>query len=380
MTAALKEPRPVIFILDGSVAVTGAFVSARDMARALGGEADVVLILPDTARIPTAELGDFTAVHRLPIRSLRRSLRAVATYLPHLVRATWLLRARMARHPGAVLLVNDFYLIQGPLLRAMAYKGPILTWVRIDPAAFGRIGQLWLRLSARLSDQLIAVSRHVQGLLPEGTSARLLYDPVSAEYLDPLPLLPEQSASGGRDFIFLGNYIEGKGQDLALEALALLLPDVPQARLRLYGGDMGLARNRDWRRALEAQAQRLGIAHAVTFGDFAADPRAVLIGGFASLNLSRSESFSRTVLEASACGLPVIATRSGGPAEILVDGATGLMIPLGDASACAQAMRELCDDPDRAARMGAAGRIHVLQTFAPDAFSRALKTLIAEVD
>lgn len=378
VTGKTQGPRPIVFILDGSVAVTGAFVSARDMARALGDEADVVLILPDTARIPTSELGGFAAVHRLPIRPLRRSLAAVVTYLPHLARATWRLRARIARHPGAVLLVNDFYLVQGPLLRVLGHKGPVLTWVRIDPAAFGRMGRLWLRLSARLSHRLVAVSRHVQALLPEGTPSRLLYDPVSAEFLDPSP--PRPQASGGRDFVFLGNYIEGKGQDLALEALALLLPHVPEARLCLHGGDMGLARNRAWRRALEAQAQRLGIAQAVTFGDFAADPRAVLAGRFAALNLSRSESFSRTVLEASACGLPVIATRSGGPAEILADGETGLMIPLGDAAACAQAMRALCDDPGLAARMGAAGRARVLRTFAPDAFARALRALIAEVD
>lgn len=370
----MTASRPTIFILDGSVAVTGAFISARDMARALRGEADVILLLPDTANIPLAELADFAAVHRLSIRPLRRSLAAVAFYLPHLALATLQLHRRMAEHPGTVLLVNDFYLIQGPVLRILGHRGPILTWVRIDPVAFGRMGRVWLALSSRFSDALVAVSRHVQGLLPTGMESRLLYDPVSAEFLpDPAPRPP-----GTRDFVFLGNYIEGKGQDLALEAFARLLPDVPQARLRFHGGDMGLDRNRAYRHALEARAASLGIAGAVTFGGFAADPRAVLAGAFAALNLSRSESFSRTVLEASACGLPVIATRSGGPAEILVDGETGLMIPVGDVAACAEAMRALCDDPARAARMGAAGRARVLATFAPEAFARALRSIIME--
>jgi len=366
--------RSTIFVMDGSVSVTGAFISARDMARALRGEADVILVMPDMARIAEKDLADFAAVHRLPIRPLRRSLSAVALYLPNLVRATWQLRRRMAGHPGAVLLVNDFYLIQGPLLRGLRHRGPILTWVRIDPAAFGRTGCIWLSLSARLSDSVVAVSRHIQGLLPAGMASCLLYDPVSEEFLaDPAP-----RSAGSREFVFLGNYIEGKGQDMALEAFARLLPDVPQARLRFHGGDMGLDRNRAYRRALESQAVSLGIADAVTFGEFAAEPRAVLAGAFAALNLSRSESFSRTVLEASACGLPVIATRSGGPTEIVTDGETGLMIPVGDSAACAAAMRALCDDPARAARMGAAGRAHVLQTFTPERFSRALGALIAE--
>lgn len=368
----MTDPRPTIFILDGSIAVTGAFISARDMARALRDDANVFLILPDTARIAPDDLADFTAIHRLPIRPLRRSLRAVALYLPQLAWATWRLRCRMAQHAGAVLLVNDFYLVQGPLMRALGHKGAILTWVRIDPRAFGPMGRIWLWLSARLSDGLVGVSQHVQGLLPPGISARLLYDPVSAEYLaPPAPRHPDE-----RNFIFLGNYIEGKGQDLALEAFARLLPNVPEARLHFYGGDMGLARNRAYRRALVAQANSLGIAGAVSFSDFAANPRTVLTKSFAALNFSRSESFSRTVLEASACGLPVIATRSGGPSEILVDGETGLMVAVGDADACAAAMQVLCDDPARAAKMGAAGRARVLSTFAPDAFARALRALI----
>lgn len=363
-----------IFVLDGSVAVTGAFISARDMARALRDEADVILIMPDTARIDEKELAHFAAVHRLPIRPLRRSLRAVALYLPNLARATWLLLRLIKKHRGATLLVNDFYLVQGPLLRALGHDGPILTWVRIDPAAFERMGRVWLALSARLSDRLVAVSCHIQGLLPKDMTSCLLYDPVSEEFLaDPL-----HRVVGSREFVFLGNYIEGKGQDMALEAFARLLPDVPEAQLRFHGGDMGQDRNRAYRRALEARAAKLGIADAVTFGEFAAEPRAVLAGAFAALNLSRSESFSRTVLEASACGLPVIATRSGGPAEIVKDGETGLMIAVGDVEGCVAAMRKLCLKPALASEMGAAGRARVLSMFSPDTFSRKLADLISE--
>lgn len=367
------QPRPTVFILDGSIAVTGAFISARDMARALHGSAEVVLILSDNARITPSELVDFDDVQRVPIRPLRRSLAAITFYIPNLLRSTWLLRRLVIGKPGAVLLVNDFYLVQGPLLRTLGHSGQILTWVRIDPAAFGRMGRVWLSLSARLSDGVVAVSRHVQGLLPEGMTSRLLYDPVSTEFLlDPVP-----RPSEGRDFVFLGNYIEGKGQDIALEAFARLLPDIPHARLRLHGGDMGLDRNRAYRRALEARTASLGISEAVTFGDFAADPRAVLAGAFAALNLSQSESFSRTVLEASACGLPVIATRSGGPAEILLDGETGFLIPVGDVATCTAAMRTLCADPDRAALMGAAGRARVIKTFAPEIFGHLLRSLLS---
>ena len=363
---------PALIILDGSVAVTGAFISAREIARAYRGDADVFLVLPEGARIDDRELGDFGAVYYLPIRPLRRRVGAILFYLPTLLRATWGLRRLILRHRGAVLIANDVYLVHGPLLRLFRHRGIILTWVRIDPAAFGRMGGIWLRISDSLSNKIVAVSRHVQGLLPAGMASCLLYNALSEEFAG--AVVPR--GASGLVFVLTGNYIEGKGQDIALEAFARLLPEVPEARLLFHGGDMGLERNRVYLRALEAQASCLGIAHAVTFGGFLADPREVLIGAFAALNLSRSESFSRTVLEASACGLPVIATRSGGPAEIIVDGETGILIPIDDVGACVSAMRELCDDPSRAARMGAAGRARVLSTFSPSAFASALRRLI----
>lgn len=118
------------------------------------------------------------------------------------------------------------------------------------------------------------------------------------------------------------------------------------------------------------------MAHAVCFGDFTPSPRAVLSGAFASLNLSRSESFSRTVLEACACGLPVIATRCGGPEEIVSDQYTGFLIPIGDSDKCSEAMIRLCADPVLAARLGEAGRARVMTLFSTEAFKSQLLHLL----
>lgn len=369
------QDRPSIWILDGSVAVTGAFISARDMARALRNEVDVVLVLPDTSRICTDELTDFAAVYHLPIRPLRRRLEDIALYMPFLLLALLRLHRQITRTGAKVLLVNDFYLMQGPLLRLVGYRGRMLTWVRIDPTGFGRAGKVWLAVASRLSDHILAVSRHIQHLLPASMPNQLLYDSVSAEFLSP-PAAPR--GPDGYDFVFLGNYIEGKGQDTAITAMADLIRKVPAARLRFHGDDMGLPKNRTYLAALKQQAKRLGVSEVVKFGGFTSHPRSILDGAFAALTLSRSESFSRTVLEACACGLPVIATRCGGPEEIVEHGRTGLMIPIDDARACAEAMHDLCRDPKKAAEMGAAGRARVIQTFAPDPFATRLKEFVLE--
>jgi phosphatidylinositol alpha-1,6-mannosyltransferase len=68
------------------------------------------------------------------------------------------------------------------------------------------------------------------------------------------------------------------------------------------------------------------------------------------------EGLGIVYLEASASGVPVVAGRSGGAPESVVDGETGLVVDGGDVGAIAVAVGDLLADPDRAAQMGAAGR------------------------
>jgi alpha-maltose-1-phosphate synthase len=75
------------------------------------------------------------------------------------------------------------------------------------------------------------------------------------------------------------------------------------------------------------------------------------------------DSFGYAILEAMAAGLPVVAARQGAVGELVDDGVTGLLVPPGDDEAFAAALRELVDEPQRAAELGAAGRARVLERF-----------------
>nr|NLI49055.1 glycosyltransferase family 4 protein [Propionibacterium sp.] len=146
------------------------------------------------------------------------------------------------------------------------------------------------------------------------------------------------------------------GIDTLLEAFALVRRATPTpVRLLLFGGGPDRA-------ALEALADRLGIADAVTFrGQI---PHQAVPAALAELDvyvaLSRSESFGVAILEASACGLPVVVSDADGPAEVTVDGTTGLVVPRDDPAAAAAALLRLVTDPELRARMGLEGRAHVL--------------------
>ena len=79
---------------------------------------------------------------------------------------------------------------------------------------------------------------------------------------------------------------------------------------------------------------------------------------------STEEGFSNAILEAMAAGKPVVAARVGGNPEAVVDGETGLLVPLGDAEALAAATVRLLADPGEARRLGAAGRGRAAKLFA----------------
>lgn len=81
---------------------------------------------------------------------------------------------------------------------------------------------------------------------------------------------------------------------------------------------------------------------------------------------SRQEGFPITILEAMAAGKPIIATDVGGCSEAVVDGETGLIVPPEDPHALAEAILTLLNDPERARRMGEAGRQRVVAEFTVD--------------
>lgn len=353
--------RPMLFIVDGSIAVTGALVAAERQAELLADEIETILILPRGHQVPPDRTRAFAEVIDLPIVNLRMSLAGVLLYAPALIVASFQLRRAMRRHGCERLQLNDFYLLHGAILRALGFGGRIVTYVRIDPTRFGVMGRIWLAAARWCSTEIVAVSRFIQRLLGQDTPTRLNYGQTStkprAVQLQPLasPLL-----------LYVGNYISGKGQDDAVAAFHLVVKRFPAARLRFVGGDMGLDKNRLFREELERAAANGPAPDQIEFLGHSDNVAADYAEAFAALNFSNSESFSNTCLDASAASLAVIATRCGGPEEIIDDGVSGFLVPVGDVAAMAERMSWLLNHPKEADEMGAAGRRLVTDRFSPE--------------
>jgi len=102
---------------------------------------------------------------------------------------------------------------------------------------------------------------------------------------------------------------------------------------------------------------------AVRFAGFRDDMPACLAAADIAVLPSLQEGLGVAALEAMGAGLPVVASRVGGLAEVVADEETGLLVPPGDAPALAAALARLARDPDLRGRLGAAGRARVLARY-----------------
>jgi len=114
---------------------------------------------------------------------------------------------------------------------------------------------------------------------------------------------------------------------------------------------------------LRALAGRRGVADHVRFLGRRDDIPRVLRAFDVFALTSRREGMSNAILEAMACGLPVLATRTGGNAELVVDGETGLLIESGRVESLVRALRMLTSRADLREAMGTAGRRRIESLF-----------------
>jgi glycosyltransferase involved in cell wall biosynthesis len=172
-----------------------------------------------------------------------------------------------------------------------------------------------------------------------------------------------------------------KGVEIFLQAAAISRGAAPEVRYVVVGG--AIEGHEDYPGGVRALAAALGVEDIVSFTGWRYGPEE-MPGVHAALDVlvvasSLPEPFGLVVLEAMATGKPVVATAHGGPAEIVVDGETGLLVPPRDAERMAAALVSLIAEPERARAMGRAGRERVERLYGQTACVRALEGLYREI-
>jgi len=241
-----------------------------------------------------------------------------------------------------------------PLMRLVGYRGRIVvsehSLLSMQYDIRGRVHQTLLRgsiaVSYRLADALVAVSGGVAGDLSALSGLPLK----SFEVVhNPVPIRPSPvetvirdiealwSSPHGTRIVTVGSLKASKNHNLLLRAFARLARS--DARLMLVGTGTGEA-------DLRNLAAELAIVDRVIFVGFHADPTPFYCTADLFVLSSNYEGFGNVIVEALACGTPVVSTDCpSGPAEILAGGKFGTLVPVGDVGALAAAIDTALSSP-----------------------------------
>ena len=291
---------------------------------------------------------------------LRRSAREHALALARLAAHRRELRRLVGSlDPDVVILAGMRSAIAGLAIGSLGDGRPASVFQQSDLLPGPAIGRL-VRRAARRSDLTLALSEAVAADLDPhgalGDRVRVVHPGIDAARFD-AGARPAEPA----EVLVLGAIAPSKRPDVALEAFALARRDDPGLRLRIAGAPLT---DSDERLAakLRGRASRPDLAGSVELLGAVGDPRAELERATVLLHCAPREAFGMAVLEALAAGRPVVVPDSGGPREI-VDAASGILYPPGDAQAAAAALARLTADPELAARMGRAGIARAREDF-----------------
>lgn len=163
-----------------------------------------------------------------------------------------------------------------------------------------------------------------------------------------------------------------KGNNILIAAFADLLKKHPHCCLIIIGE--GPLKNE-----LKNQARQLQISEKVIFTGFQSDITSWLYTFDVFVLASLNEGMGRVILEAMSCGKPIIASRTGGIPELIVDQKTGLLTPPGDVPALMLAMSILVQSKDIRQKFGDAGKMRIDKTFSIDMMMKQIESLYFEL-
>ncbi len=326
--------------------------------KARGWEVRVISLMPpkayveelEAAGIPVASLG---IRRRVPDpRPIIRLVRLIEAWQPqvvhsHMVHANLLARLVRPLVSVPVLISSARNVNEGGRLRELIYR---LTDPLCDLTT--QVSQAGLERYVRVG----AVSRHKIRYVPNGVdTARFQPDAEACRVLR-----KELDVGGCSVWVAVGRFDPQKDYPNMLRAFARVAQESPEAVL-LIAGDGPL------RAATEELAEDLSIANRVRFLGIRRDIPRLMNAADAYVMSSAWEGMPNVLLEASATGLPIIATDVGGNSEVVIDGKTGFLVPPKQPELLARTMLRVMDLPqEERLRMGKAGRRHVEANYSLD--------------
>ncbi len=208
-----------------------------------------------------------------------------------------------------------------------------------------RMMRVLIRVFYPFAEQIVAISDGVKAALMrlgvDGSRVRVIYNPQNLDEITSAVRAIRLQASEEQPFRIaaVGRLTEQKDYPTLLHAVKQLCEEGVNAHLIVFGEGPDAQK-------LKVLARRLNLQGRIEWRGWVASPHALMSESDAFVLTSRWEGFGNAIVEAMACGLPVVCTDcESGPREILADGEYGQLVPVGDSVAVAAAIRRLVDNP-----------------------------------
>lgn len=328
---------------------------------------DVEVITRHHPGLPLHEVIEGVPVYRTPILHPSKAV-ASLSFQFHALR-----HIAAARNRAQIVHCHEML---SPMSIGLASRALFGTRLVINPHRGGYLGDVWklqqrrkLTGSLRMAwarqqgDAFISVSKEITAEMTGAGIAeeKIHFIPYALDTQHFRPAAPEERAAlrakfgldGALTACFTGRLVEEKGLDVLIQAWQELARRQPQARLLIIGDG-------SQRQKLEAQAAAAGLSHLVRFTGPVADTAPYLQACDLYVQPSFTEGLPISMLEAMACGLPVLATRVGGASDLLVDRQNGRLTRPHDAAALYEPLDEMIASPAERARYGAQAREDVV--------------------
>jgi len=244
------------------------------------------------------------------------------------------------------------------------------------------------RLVGYFSSHAVAVSRWVRDyIVNNGTSAdkvTVAYNGVAVTNRRPRATVHGQisrrSYGSKGAFVFgnVGQFVPWKNQMLFLAAAEKVAHVLPKTRFVLVGDDIS-GRQESYKRQLQSFVSQRRMSGRVAFRGWHRRESDVYADIDCLVHVAEEEPFGRVIIEAMAAGVPVIAVGRGGPAEIIEQGRTGILVPPNDVDALRAAMEALARNRNLADRLAAAAYGRVFERFSAEETSLQVEKIYIAV-
>ncbi|HEY0304825.1 MAG TPA: glycosyltransferase [Longimicrobiales bacterium] len=278
--------------------------------------------------------------------------------------------ARIAKHHRADLIQTHLFssAVYGTIAAKLNGLPVVCTHHgTTDIATSGSYRQIKFRIVRRRQNHHVFVShdlkqRFADGHIIHGRNARVIHNGIDTDVFRPErdEGIRAELNVGPTDILVgaVGNLRTPKDYPTLVRAAADLAGRSPRYHFVIAG-----AADEPLRSQLQQMIGELGLDGRFKLIGFRPDVHRVMNALDIYALSSSTEGFSLTTVQAMACGVPVVATRCGGPEEILVDGRYGTLVPPGNARALADGIHALGEDAARRAAFASAGRTRAVSEF-----------------